>query len=542
MQIKKLTSKIFDHPVDLLSGLLGLYVALFYSGHNSDRLTISILITNIILITLFTLFMTRIILWIFDSRIFLSFSVQKKWTYITSFVFVLFAYSMRFPIYGLFALLMKSYTESSSLLDLFFSILYTLIFLGGLCLFWYSIFCFCIKKSKEILLVYLLLLLFPLHKTIDAVISNLTYESKIPPSPQIDKKWIFKKRQNVYFLLFDSYTSPKGLEILGQRYSKPEKVNITSFLEQLSKREFYVYDSFYTNTQPTRNALFSYFGMHLSYEDRHIYEHSFNDTNKMISEGGLVYQIFKGNNYKINIPINRLWFGNPKFKSDFLSKSDFNYRIYFELFDKIILDSYYGLMFYDPSKEQVLSDLQQSLVFIKNQDQSISHFTYLHYFQPFHTPTKKRGICNEDFEFLEYMNRVHSTNENIVVVIDTIRNVDSNAIVIVASDHGPYLFNRCSKYVLNTRQEIIERQHAFLAIYLGKTPEDRDSLKFKKDDIKSSVNLFRYIFAYLAENDNILKDKPPDDAFYVEAEHGPIRKSIDDGQIIENSAKQVVVE
>ena len=293
-KIKKLINKFFDYPVDLLSGFLGLYVALFYSSHNPDRLTISILITNIILIVIFSILITRIILWVFHSRIFLSFSIRKRYLYISSFVFILFAYYMRFPIYGIVALLLKNFRESSSLFELSFSFLHSIIFLAGMVLCWFSIFYFLVSKKKEILLIYLLILTLPLYKTINSLVVNLTYTSKIQSlDNQIDKKWIFKKKQNMYFLLFDSYTSPKGLEILGQKYSNPEKVKITSFLDQLSKRGFHVYDSFYTNVQATRNALFSYFGLYLQYGDRHIYEHSWEDRNKMISERGLVYQIFK---------------------------------------------------------------------------------------------------------------------------------------------------------------------------------------------------------------------------------------------------------
>ena len=538
-KIKELINKLLNYPVDFLSGFFSLYVALFYSSHNADSLTIGVLITNIALIVIFSILITRIVLWAFKSRIFLSFSIKKRCVYIAGFVFILFAYYMRFPIYGIIALLLKYYRDSTSVFELFSTILYSITFLIGVILFWLSIFYFILQRKKEILLIYLIVITFPLYKTINVLFANLSYTSKIESSTeQIDPKWIFKKKRNVYFLLFDSYTSLKGLELLGEWYSSPEKVKIDSFLDELSQREFYVYDSFYTNVQPTRYAMPSYFDMQLQYDDKNIYELSLEDRNKIMSGEGFVYKIFRENEYKVNIPINRLWFGNPNFKSNFLSINNINYMKYFELFDKIILDHRYGD---NPSKIQVLTDMQQSLSFIKDQNIDIYHFTYLHYFQPFHMSPESFGICNEEIEFLEYITRVHNTNKDILILVDAIKDADPTAIVILTSDHGPYIFNSCiQEHPLNTREEVIERQHSFLAIHLGNPKEDSDQSKFKINEIKSSVNLFRYIFAYMTENEEILDNKPPDDAFYLETENGPVKKSISDGKILRKSVKQAV--
>ena len=254
----------------------------------------------------------------------------------------------------------------------------------------------------------------------------------------------------------------------------------------------------------------SYLDMRLQYDDKNIYDLSLEDRNKIMSGEGFVYKIFRENNFRINIPINRLWFGNSNFTSDFLS-NNINYIRYFELFDKIVLDYKYSLTFDNPSDIQILTDMQKSLSFIENQDRDGYHFTYLHYFQPFHMSPEIFRSCNEREEFLEYITRVHNTNKDILILVDAIKNADPTAIVILTSDHGPYIFNSCTQtHPINTREEVIERQYAFLAISLGKSV---DQSKFKINEIKSSVNLFRYIFAYMTENEEILENKPSDDAF-----------------------------
>ena len=138
--------------------------------------------------------------------------------------------------------------------------------------------------------------------------------------------------------------------------------------------------------------------------------------------------------------------------------------------------------------------------------------------------------CDEPKEFVEYSKRIHDVNQDILYLVDTIESVDNDSIVILASDHGPFILNKCSTdNPLNTKEEVIERQEVFLAIKAGGQPFDKN--------IKSSVNLFRHIFAYLAEDPSILEDKEPDNAFSQVKDS--IYQSIRDGKIIEGQKPQV---
>lgn len=81
----------------------------------------------------------------------------------------------------------------------------------------------------------------------------------------------------------------------------------------------------------------------------------------------------------------------------------------------------------------------------------------------------------------------------------------------VAGDHGGFIHDKCGfriKARLKTREEILDGQGAFLAIKWGKDYGG----KFDKD-IKSSANLFRYIFSHLAQDDSILLTRVPDNAY-----------------------------
>jgi hypothetical protein len=93
--------------------------------------------------------------------------------------------------------------------------------------------------------------------------------------------------------------------------------------------------------------------------------------------------------------------------------------------------------------------------------------------------------------------------QDIALIIEN----DPEAIVIVAGDHGPYLTKNChnteDEYDISeiTRLDIQDRNGTFLAI---KWP----SLGFEEyDDITVLQDLFPAIFAYIFEDQGLLKSK-----------------------------------
>ncbi len=131
-------------------------------------------------------------------------------------------------------------------------------------------------------------------------------------------------------------------------------------------------------------------------------------------------------------------------------------------------------------------------------------FVYMHSKLPNHS--QNSGVCrpNEIELFSERLARANvEMRQDIALIMEN----DPEAIVIVAGDHGPYLTKNCfateDEYDLSeiTRLDIQDRNGTFLAI---KWP----SLSFEVyDDITVLQDLFPTIFAYIFEDQGLLKSK-----------------------------------
>jgi hypothetical protein len=132
--------------------------------------------------------------------------------------------------------------------------------------------------------------------------------------------------------------------------------------------------------------------------------------------------------------------------------------------------------------------------------------------------------CNEKVEISKYNVRVQETGKFISEMIQSILIKDKNALIIFAGDHGPYISQKCTRDGVRSRDQILERQGAFLSIYWGSTYHGKYD-----EQIKSSHNLFRYIFSFLAQNESILINNEKDDA-YTLYNNFQFAKTIEDGK------------
>lgn len=133
-------------------------------------------------------------------------------------------------------------------------------------------------------------------------------------------------------------------------------------------------------------------------------------------------------------------------------------------------------------------------------------FVYTHSTRPFHS--QNSGKCLPD-ETALYAERVQSANREMREDILTIIDHDPGALIIVMSDHGPYLTKNCiglSKgYSLEdvTRLDIQDRYGTLLAI---RWP-DEDYKPY--DDITVIQDIFPAVFAWMYRDAEVLKVKVP---------------------------------
>jgi len=160
-------------------------------------------------------------------------------------------------------------------------------------------------------------------------------------------------------------------------------------------------------------------------------------------------------------------------------------------------------------------------------------FVYMHTNVPAHT--QNSGACLPN-EIDLYKERLVSANIEMRQDLQTITENDPDAIIIVAGDHGPHLTKNCSTtsdvYDASeiSRLDVQDRYGTFLAI---KWPTEEFT---KYDNIKVLQDVFPTIFAYLYEDEKILRAKirpeiPP--SYFISGvtvKKGIIYGGIDDGE------------
>ena len=175
------------------------------------------------------------------------------------------------------------------------------------------------------------------------------------------------------------------------------------------------------------------------------------------------------------------------------------------------------------SKDSIFRPKGSNFLYLLNTRISIStsqeqpYFNFFYISPPGHSPsrwsTRSKTVINKILlEFRKnYNTKIESANKLLIEIVELIMGKDDDPLIIIAGDHGSWGYRFKEDANGNPVPDnifILDRLGVLLAI---RFPQDY-SQSFDKD-IKTHVNLFRYIFAYLSENNNIIKSKVPDDGY-----------------------------
>ena len=509
--MKRLPDKSFFYPT---AALVGLYAAAFFINHNIEKmslLTIGLTLLTFSLVSVLALYLFRLIrLRYYPGR-------PKNDALTQALLFGMLVFYFRHPltdlplIYRYLAhpmdLVWQWGTELSYLV---------LVFAGGAVGYFVPT-----GKLRKISLVLAVLILLNGY----SLVVKYQALAKASSVAYTDEQWDqiqFTDRRNIVFVLVDSLTSLDGLQLLGMDYE--------SFAGQLSDREFVLYPDFYTAFQSTFWAMPTFFHMQTTLNGQPISSVSSKDQSRLMAGKAKAYDLLRANDYDIRLvhSSNYLLRSNCTANSCFPDPTRVPESLYgfLQLSDQVLLEGAFSVSF-DPSKESEIRPrfdrrLQTELDRMAEQD---GQFYYLHdTARPGHSGNSVNDKCDEAREIADYQLRFNKVQGFIHQTIEHVDRLDPEAIIIIASDHGPYILDACTrKPVQLERDHIIERQGAFLAIRWGATYDGRfDS------EVRSSQNLFRYVFSYLAGNDVLLENAEADHAYT-----GPDNlQTIDDGRFI----------
>jgi hypothetical protein len=286
---------------------------------------------------------------------------------------------------------------------------------------------------------------------------------------------------NIYYIVLDGYAN----NIVLNKYYNFDN---SDFLNSLRKKGFFVQDTSFSNYYTTHQSLKSTLNMDL-HTKREIYDN-------------LTFYYLKQLGYKITSV-----------------KSLLNVSAEIKNTDKYI---HYGLIEFERNlfehtfiRNLVAKNIYDYTIFQLNSidklsDEKGKNFNFIHIISPHHPfvfnqdGTKVKNIPRNYLEWEPqemYINQLIYLSKAIDEKIETIIKKDPNVIILLQSDHGPYIRNKDKESIFEARSMILN------AVYGPK------ELKQKMEQTNTSVNTFIHLFNHLlneniaVENDELIGKK-----------------------------------
>ncbi|UPQ78354.1 sulfatase-like hydrolase/transferase [Flavobacterium azooxidireducens] len=314
--------------------------------------------------------------------------------------------------------------------------------------------------------------------------SFFKYSDEWIEQPDNIEEVIFKKTPNIYVIQPDGYANFSELR---KGYYKYDNSTFESWLETNNFKLYHSFRSNYFSTLSSNSSLFSM---------KHHYNNLF-DERKIIMDKNTVVSIFKNNGYKTHFlaELPYLLINRPNIKFDYTN---------FDVNNISFLSK--GL----EAERSILVDLP--LVLQKNKEENGKNFYFIEKLLPGHITTFKDATTTKEKERLLYLKSIEDVNEWMKNVFQLISENDPNAMIIILADHGGFVGWDYTLQTTNTTSDENLINSVFTAALAIKWPNNEPPTF--KHEFKSSVNFFRTIFSYLAEDEIYLKNLQ-DDASYL---------------------------
>lgn len=340
------------------------------------------------------------------------------------------------------------------------------------------------KKVKDVLpklIVLQFLLVFTTVLSVAEVIKKyVTYDHSWIEQPDGIQQTRFKKTPNVYVIQPDGYVNFS--EISRGYYN----FDNSAFRDWLTTNDFTIYEDFRSNYHSTLTSNSSMFGM------KHHY-YNVVDERKIILDDNPVVKIFNDNGYTTHFlaEVPYIETNRPDISFDYTSFDDQSLPYLSKGLD---------------TKRSILEDFPPLL-----QQQQGANFYFLEKLLPSHIATFKSDRADKDVEREKYLERIKEANSWLQQIVSQIEAKDPNALIVLVADHGGFVgwdYTMQSQTRTDDPDKITSIFSSLLAI---KWPEQNPP-QFDRD-IKTTVNLFRFIFAYLGEDPQLLEHLQPNQSY-----------------------------
>ncbi|MEM6718748.1 MAG: hypothetical protein AAF611_05525 [Bacteroidota bacterium] len=291
----------------------------------------------------------------------------------------------------------------------------------------------------------------------------------------------FTQFPNIYVIQPDGYANFRELA------KAPYNFQNAAFESYLQNSGFKLYDGFRSNYTSTVLSNGSMFAMKHHYKGEQLF-----GAREVIVGDNPVIETLKNNDYKTFLFMQNpyLLLNRPEIKYDFC-----NYTM-----DEV---PWFGIGAFGETKE-IIQPLEKT---IQKQGGKRS-FYFIEQILPGHISTFGSTSKGKEIERENYLTQVELANKWLKELTQTIIKNDPNSLIIIAADHGGYVGFNYTKEIFQQQTDEKLVYSAFSAALAIKWPNKR--APSYDGQLKTPVNLFRTIFAYLGDNEALLENRQED--------------------------------
>ena len=347
------------------------------------------------------------------------------------------------------------------------------------------------KHLKKLVILELFLASLAFIMLLPVLLKNLSGPDTWTIQPDEISQVVFKKKPNVYFIQPDGYVNYSELE-KGHYY-----FNNREFEAKMDSFGFKSYPNFRSNYATTLSSNSSTFTMkHHYYVSGSDLSEGF-DSRSIIMGDNPVLDVFKKNGYTTHFisELPYLLLNRPKVGYD---KS--NYDV-----NEIPFIST-GLK----GEKNVLTSLKNSY---DDNFGDLNHFFFIEFFNPGHISNQEKDSRGKEGEREEWLEGLKVSNQKLIDLITTIKKNDPESLILIMADHGGFVGMDYTKqlYTKTSDRDLI---YSIFSTNLSIHWPDNDSPDFDTK-LKTSVNLFRYVFSYLSGDKSYLNHLQEDSSFVI---------------------------
>jgi hypothetical protein len=354
-----------------------------------------------------------------------------------------------------------------------------------------------VNHIKKIVILQVLLICMVVPKLIPDVYREVTYSKQWMEQPDAIEEAVFKKRPNIYLIQPDGYASFSALK------DSIHNFNNSAFEGFLKQKGFKTYDDFRSNYFSTLTSNSSLFAMkHHYYGNTTLGINPRHNRRNEIVESNPVLRTLKHNNYKtfLMLQVPYLLANRPSIDFDYCN---------------ISLDE---ISYIDRGFSGETNLMEETKAAIKN-NRATSNFFFIESMLPSHITTHYNSQSSIENERKLYLDKIELANAWLSELISFIEKEDPNSLVIVAADHGGFVGLNSSLESEKRTENPLVINSIFSSLLAVKWPNN-DAVAFDSN-LKTSVNLFRVLFAYLSENEAYLQHLQENKSYIIIRNEAP---------------------